>query len=303
MNSERTVLTVSIAVTVLISVFSIVFGILAGSSAIIFDGIYSLTDASMTVLALIVANLIATTATNRFAERFTMGFWHLEPMVLALNGMLLIGAAIYALVNAVASILAGGRELAFFQGIIYAAVTLITAVAMALFGTRANRTIRSDFLTLDIRAWWMSAGLTGALLIAFVFGLLIQGTSVEWLSPYVDPAALALICLILIPLPLGTVKQALTDILLVTPTDLKKQVDEIAARITQEYGFLSHRAYVAKVGRGRQVELYFIVPKAWPAKRLEEWDAIRNQIGKAIGGDTNHRWLTIAFTTDPDLAE
>lgn len=303
MNSERTVLAVSIAVTVLVSAFGIIFGILSGSSAIIFDGVYSLTDASMTVLALIVANLIASTATNRFTERFTMGFWHLEPMVLALSGTLLIGAATYAFINAIASLLDGGRELSFGHGIAYAVLTLVTATSMALLVTRANKVIKSDFLTLDVRAWWMSAGLTGALLVAFLFGSAIQGTSYEWLSPYVDPAALALICLVVIPLPYGTVKQALSDILLVTPTVFKDQVDEIAMNIVQEYGFISHRAYVAKVGRGRQVELYFIVPKAWPAKRLEEWDAIRDKVGEAIGGNIHNRWLTIAFTTDPDWAE
>jgi len=34
-----------------------------------------------------------------------MGFWHLEPIVLGLNGVLLTGAAIYALINAIGSIL------------------------------------------------------------------------------------------------------------------------------------------------------------------------------------------------------
>ena len=62
-------------------------------------------------------------------------------------------------------------------------------------------------------------------------------------------------------------------------------------------------AYVAKVGRGRQIELYFIVPAGWPARALEEWDALRDEIGEAIGGDSPDRWLTIVFTTDREWAE
>ncbi len=308
MRTEQGVLRISIVVTVLLAGIGILFGLLSGSFAIVFDGVYSLTDASMTIVALLVSNLIAGSAAggparSKLVERFTMGFWHLEPMVLGLNGTLLMAAAIYALINAIGSLLTGGRDLVFDHAIIYAAVTLAITIAMAMFDTRANRTIQSDFLALDAKAWLMSAALTAALLVAFTFGYMIQGTELQWLSPYVDPAVLALVCLVVIPMPVGTVKQALADILLVTPPTLKQHVDEVAQQIVDRHGFLSYRAYVARVGRGRQIELYFIVPSGWPPKRLEEWDRIRDEIGEAIGDEGPDRWLTIAFTTDPEWAD
>lgn len=306
--TEQGVLRLSIAVTLVLAALGIVFGLLSGSYAIVFDGVYALTDASMTVLALLVANLIATAAApgpaaNRFTAQFTMGFWHLEPMVLGLNGVMLMGAAVYALINAIGSLMSGGRALDFDQAIAYAVVTVVIALAMALFARRANRTIKSDFLALDAKAWLMSAGLTAALLAAFLTGALVQGTRLAWISPYVDPAALSLVCLVIIPLPFGTVKQALADILLVTPASLKQHVDAVARDVTVRYGFVSHRAYVARVGRGRQIELYFIVPRGTAPKPLEDWDRIRDEIGQAIGGDTPDRWLTIVFTTDPEWAD
>jgi len=308
MTTEQGVLRISIAVTIVLAGFGILFGLLSGSFAIVFDGVYAVTDASMTIVALLVANLIAASAPGgqqktSLAERFTMGFWHLEPMVLGLNGTLLIAAAIYALINALGSLMTGGRDLAFDQAMIYAVVTVLAAIAMTLFVGRANRRIGSDFLALDARAWLMSAMLTAALLVAFVFGFLIQGTSLEWISPYIDPAVLALVCLAVIPMPIATVRQALADILLVTPAALKQHVDRVAAEIVQRYGFSSYRAYVARVGRGRQIELYFIVPTGAPAKRLEEWDQLRDEIGEAIGDEGPDRWLTIAFTTDPEWAD
>lgn len=308
MKTEQGVLRISIAVTIVLAGLGILFGLLSGSSSIVFDGVYSLTDATMTVVALLVSNLIAAStasgpARSKLVERFTMGFWHLEPMVLGLNGTLLMGAAIYALINAVESLMAGGRELVFGHAIIYAAVTVVAAIGMAIFDIRANRTLASNFLALDARAWLMSAALTAALLVAFIFGYLIQGTGLEWVSPYIDPAVLALVCLVVIPMPVGTIRQALADVLLVTPSNLKHHVDEIAQKIVQRYGFISYRAYVARVGRGRQIELYFIVPAGWPPKRLEEWDQIRDVIGELIGGDSPDRWLTIVFTTDPEWAE
>jgi predicted Co/Zn/Cd cation transporter (cation efflux family) len=308
MRTEQSVLRISIAVTFVLAGFGILFGLLSGSFAIVFDGVYSLADASMTIVALLVSNLIASSAAggsakSRLVERFTMGFWHIEPMVLGMNATMLMGTAIYALITAVYSLMTGGRHLAFNQAIIYAVVTLIVTIVMVIFDRRANRTIRSEFLALDAKSWLMTAGLTAALLVAFVFGFLIQGTELEWVSPYIDPTVLTLVCLVIIPVPAGTLKQALADILLVTPSDLKDHVDKIAREVVRRYGFVSYRAYVARVGRGRQIELYFIVPTNWPPKRLEEWDQIRDEIGEAVGDEGPDRWLTIVFTTDPEWAD
>lgn len=308
MNTEQSVLRLSIVVTFILAAAGIVFGLLSGSYAIVFDGVYALTDAIMTIVALVVSNLITSSTANgaagsKLVKHFTMGFWHLEPMVLGLNGILLTGAAIYALINAIGSIMAGGRHLSFDYAIAYAALTMVIALVMAAFGKRANRTLGSNFVALDAKAWLMSGCLSGALLVAFVFGYAIQGTRFAWMSPYVDPVTLALVCIVVIPIPAGTIKQAFADILLVTPSDLKGRVDGIAQEIVRRYGFLSFRSYVARVGRGRQIELYFIVPKDGPAKKLEEWDRVRDEIGEAIGDDTPDRWLTIAFTTDPEWAD
>jgi len=290
-TSEQGLLRTSIAVTLFIAIIGIAFGLASGSFSIVFDGVYSLVDASMSGLSLVVVRLITAHTTSvqmsrKLRERFTMGFWHLEPMVLALNGILLSGVAIYALINAVSSLL-----------------TVIACVTIAVVEARANRKLGSDFVRMDVKGWVMSASITAALLIAFCFGYAVQGTSLEWVSPYIDPAVLALVCLVIVPLPMSVVRQALSEIFLVTPGDLKLHVDEVAKAFVARHGLQSYRAYVAKVGRSREIELYFIVPKAMAAKTIDEWDAWRNEIGNAVGGEGPDRWLTVVFTGDPEWAE
>ncbi|AGT07511.1 cation diffusion facilitator family transporter [Paracoccus aminophilus] len=307
MRTEQAVLRISIVMTFLLAAFGVLYGLFIGSGSIIFDGIYSLMDASMTLVALLVSKLItASLGENtraKLVKHFTMGFWHLEPMVLALSGVLLMGTALTAFIGAVGSLLHNGHEVEFGRAMIFAVIQLAVAVTMIVFTRRANRQIGSNFIELDSKAWMISAALTGALLIAFIFGWAIRGTSYDWMTPYVDPAVLAVVCLFVIPMPISTVVQALSDILLVTPADMKNHVDEVAARIVSRYGFLTYRAYVARVGRGKQIELYFIVPQGEPPRRLEEWDRIRDDIGHEIGDEGPDRWLTIAFTTDLDWAE
>ncbi|MBU9190558.1 cation diffusion facilitator family transporter [Burkholderia gladioli] len=308
LDDERGVLRVSIVVTLFIASIGIVFGLFSGSFSIIFDGVYSLVDASMSALSLLVVQLITSHASSRdlprkLRERFGMGFWHLEPMVLALNGILLSGVAIYALINAVASLLRGGRELEFSWAVLYAFLTVCACSAIALVEARANRRIGSDFVRMDVKGWIMAASITGALLIAFCVGLAVQGTKWAWISPYIDPAVLAAVCLVIIPLPMSVIRQALGEIFLITPPDLRRHVEDIAQAFVEKHGLQSYRAYVAKTGRSREIELYFIVPATLPARDIAGWDRLRDEIGELIGGEGPDRWLTVVFTGDLEWAE
>ena len=308
LSDEAGVLRASIAATVLFSLLGICFGIISGSFSIVFDGVYSLVDACMSLLSLVVARLIAAAAaikpvSKKLQERFSMGLWHLEPMVLCLNGTLLVSVATYALFNAVGSILDGGRELEFGWAILYTLVTLIACVVMASVEKNANEKINSDFVALDIKGWIMAGAITAALLLAFIFGYLVQGTSLEWVSPYIDPVILAVVCVVIIPLPISTIRQALADIFLVTPADLKEHVDEVAKAFKEKHGLLSYRAYVAQMGRCREIEIYFIVPPDAPSRTIQEWDALREEVGEMIGDKGPDRWLTVVFTGDPEWAE
>lgn len=307
-TSEQGLLRTSIAVTLFIATIGIAFGLASGSFSIIFDGVYSLVDASMSGLSLVVVKLITSHATSlqlsrKLRERFTMGFWHLEPMVLALNGILLSGVALYALINAVSSVLEGGRHLEFGIAMVYAVLTVIACATIAVVEARANRKLNSDFVRMDVKGWVMSASITAALLIAFCFGFAVQGTQWEWVSPYIDPAVLALVCLVIIPLPLSVVRQAMSEIFLVTPNDLKQHVDNVAQQFVLKHGLQSYKAYVAKVGRSREIELYFIVPADMPARSIAHWDALRDEIGDAVGGEGPDRWITVVFTGDPAWAQ
>ena len=102
----------------------------------------------------------------------------------------------------------GGRDLEFSYAIFYAAFALAACIGMAIYEMRVNRKLRSEFVALDAKAWIMSGGITAALLLAFSVGHAIEGTSLDYLTPYIDPAVLALVCLVIIPMPIGTIRRA-----------------------------------------------------------------------------------------------
>src|SRR5690606_12465550 len=217
-DTELGVLRISVTVIVLFAGLGITMGLLSGSFAIVFDGVYSLIDACMTTVGLLVARLIAASNAGglrdrRLVERFTMRFWRLEPIVLGVDALLLTAAGLPALIHAVDAFLTGGRELQFGLAGACAAVTAAVCVAVWQFHLRASRGSRAALVALDGKGWLMSAVIAAALLVAFACGWFVEGRARDWITPYADPAVLALVCLVSTPMPLGTMRQALADIL------------------------------------------------------------------------------------------
>ncbi|CAN5666174.1 cation diffusion facilitator family transporter [soil metagenome] len=294
--AEQKILKLSIGVTVFVALFGILFGLLSGSLSIVFDGMFSAIDAAMSGVALLVARLVGRDASNK---RFQFGYWHIEPMVLALNGGTLMLLCVYAFVNAVGSFLDGGRALAFDWAIAYAAITAAVSFAMLFYELRANRRIGSDFVKLDAQSWMMSAAITSALLAAFAIAWSLSGTAWAPFMPYVDPVVLGLLTIVLVFVPIRTVRKALQEILLITPPELDAHVRRVMDAVIADYGFKAYTSYVAKVGRAQFIEIHIAVPADLRLDTVATVDAIRREIAEAIGGEGPQRWLTIDFTADP----
>ncbi|MFO1080251.1 MAG: cation diffusion facilitator family transporter [Reyranellaceae bacterium] len=289
-------LKLSIGVTLLVALSGVAFGLLSGSLSIVFDGVFSAIDAAMSGLALFVARLVTREPGNR---RFQFGYWHIEPMVLAFNGGTLMLLCFYAFLNAVDSFLSGGRRLEFDWAVAYAVIVASVSFAMCLYARHRNRTIGSDFVRLDVPSWLMSASITSALLLAFAAAWLLEGTRWAALTPYADPAVLTVLTLVLVFVPLRTVRRALREILLITPPELDTQVRAAVAAIVARHGFAGFTSYVAKVGRAQFLEIHVQVPVDCELGSVVTVDSIRREIAEAIGGESPQRWLTIDFTADP----
>jgi predicted Co/Zn/Cd cation transporter (cation efflux family) len=291
---EARLLRLSVAATLVIAGLGVLLGLWARSPAILFDGLFALIDAAITWLTLKVARLVATQGDRRFQY----GFWHLEPLVIALKASTLIVLVVYAFLSAVNSLLKGGYEPEFGIALSYAAlVSLISFGLWWWLRGQANR-IDSGLVRLDVKAWLLSALMSSALLLAFAAALAIQGTAAEGLMRFIDPLALALIALVLVPMPFREAWESFSEILQISPADIDAHLCSVMADFVQRHGFLDYRSYLAKAGRARFIEIAVLVPDDLQLP-VTEIDALRNEIGAAIGGAGPDRWLTITFTADP----
>lgn len=293
---EAGLLQISIAATIVIAAAGVVIGLLSGSMSIVFDGLFSSIDAVVTVVTLVVARLLASEGNHRFQY----GYWHLEPLVLALNSSVLVLLCGYAFLNAVQGLMTGGHALRFDMGVVYAAVVAAICFSMVVYLRRANDRIESELIGLEVQSWLISGVITLALLIAFAGAMLINGTEFEYLTPYVDPAVLAVLAPAVVLAPLRTARQAFAEIFLITSKEMDGDVQAAAAAAVAKHGFISFKSYAVEVGRARFIEISFLVPEDRIGS-VGEFDAIRHEIADELGGVGPEQWLTIVFTGDPDL--
>lgn len=290
---EARLLNRSVAATLLIAGLGVLFGVLASSPAILFDGFFSLLDALITWLTLVVARLVA----SQGDRRFQYGFWHLEPLVILLKASVLMFLAAFALLSSVGSLLKGGYEPAFGVALVYALVVAVICFSIWWWMRRHAERIDSGLVRLDVKSWLMSALITTALLLAFALALALKGTAAEGLVRYVDPAILALLSLLLLPLPFREAREALAEILVMSPPEVDAQVREVMNAFIARHGFPAYASYVSKAGRARFIEISVLVPGEL-ARSVTEFDEMRAEIGKAIGGEGPDRWLTVMFTSN-----
>lgn len=290
--TEQRVLKLSIVISGVLGGFAVLLGLLSGSMSIVFDGLFSVIDVAMGLLGLWIARLV----TREANRRFQYGYWHIEPMSLAFYGGMLMVLCAYAFFDALGSLLAGGREVALGPAIGYSLIMTVACFAMYSYERRTNRAANSEFLHLDAQGWLMSALATAALLVAFMFAWALGSTQYADLAPYVDPAVLALLSLVMLPIPLRTVRRALSEILLMTPSDLDAEVRLAMDQIVARHGFSGYTSYAAKVGRGQFIEIHIVVAPEWRVGTVGVLDTVRDEIASALGAEGSDVWLTVDFT-------
>ena len=294
--SEQGALKLSIVVTALTGLAGIAAGFMIGSQAIMFDGMFSFVDVMLTFGALVVSRLLM----REPSRLFQFGYWHLEPMVGAVESAMLVTACVYAVLNAVQGLTSGGHGVAFGFGLIWAGLMCVTGMAMAVYIGKLARAQGSILLSVDSRGWLLSGCLSLALLVAYSIALALDGTAYSHWIPYVDPAALLFMSLALLPVPLKTLFSAMRDLLEVAPKELDQRVRSVLDALVKERGFLRYSSHVAQVGRVQFIEIHILVPAGFRVETVDAVDNIRREIAARLDASWPQAWLTVDLTADPE---
>lgn len=277
------------------------FGFAASSEseAILLDGFFSLVAFGMSLLTIRVAKLVQSPAD----DWFHFGFSSFEPMLNTVKGFLLLGVCGFSLFSAVNALLHGGRPLNPGWALVYAIVASIGAGLLAVMQHRAAKATGSPLLAVDVKNWQIDAGLSVGVGVAFLAAFLLRDSQWAHLLPFVDPALVTLLVLIMIWDPIKIVAEGVGELLAIAPEkSVQDQVHEEFARLVSDYPVDHFNLRMLKSGRTYYLLAHVVVEPDTPIASVAELDSMRAEITSGLR-ELHPPWeVDVVFVADRSLA-
>jgi cation diffusion facilitator family transporter len=248
------------------------------------------------VLYLAAAKLVARPADRRFQY----GYAHVEPLVNGVNGLLVLVICVYAFVNGIEGLRAGGDAVDPAGVVWFGAVSGFICLAFGLYERAMARRTGSQLLRNDAREWLIDAGFSLVTLAGFALVWLLAEPWRGWWARHADSALVALLALLFVPLPLGVLRQTLRELLHMADADreLAGRVEAVLRELAAEHDLRSHTTHVAKVGRSSFIEVNLLAGPGFALQTVAEQDGLRERIWRALGLSPDRAWLSIIVTGD-----
>jgi cation diffusion facilitator family transporter len=289
---DQRLLLIAVSVSAGFAVVSSVWGILAGSSMIVFDGLYSFVSVGLSLLAVLALRF----ARRGADDRFPWGREAAEPVAVVVKAGTLGALCLYAAVQGVVDIVHGGREMAFGWAVVYAA---LTSVVVLFVGLLLRRGAGSDVVRAEATEWLADALLSAFVLVGFVVALVLDRTGRGDLAAYVDPAMVVLGSLVFLRVPARLVAGGMREVLAMSPPppvldDLRAMVEAVRER----YEFTEVVLRATKIGSRVDVDVVYVVGADSPISTVEQCDEVRADLVQRLAPAGYERALTVSFTAD-----
>ncbi len=250
----RHTLRVTIAVTMALGALGVAWGIVVGSQMILLDGVFALIEVALTALLLRAASL----AVQGPTRNFPYGRESATPLVIGIYGFVLAGTLVYAAVQALTTIRAGGSDFAAGSGIAFGIIT--TAGSIATWIWLRSTTDGSDLLATETAAWRVSAFRGIGMIAGFTLMALLVRADLDGAARYVDPAMVLITCAVFVPTPLRMIRTTVLELLEGNPAlSIRDAVEARVDAVADEFELDPLSARVTKVGPKLYVEIEGVI--------------------------------------------
>lgn len=276
------------------AVLSSVWGILSGSSMIVFDGLYSFVSIGLSVLAVLTLRF----SRREADERFPWGREAAEPLVVMIKAATLGALCAYAAVGGILDIVDGGREVAVGSAVVYAAVATLGGLAVGLVLRRASRD-GSDLVRAEAAEWVGDALLSVGVLIGFLIAYALVAAGRTDLAAYVDPGMVTIVSLAFLWVPIKLIVSSLREILSMAPeADVLDELRASVAAIKERYAFSESFLRASKVGNRMDIEIDFVVDAESAVRTIVDSDTVREDLHERLAALGYERSVVVTFTAD-----
>jgi predicted Co/Zn/Cd cation transporter (cation efflux family) len=285
---ERQALRRSITVTAVLGSIGIVWGIISGSQMILLDGVYAFIGIVVSWL-LLRASAMAEEGPTR---RYQYGREAVTPLVIGVQGFVLLATLLYALAEGVFTIRAGGSDVAPGPAIAYA---VVTATASIIFWRWLLRlAANSDLITAESTGWRVASLRGAGMLLGFIVLWLLTDSSWDRAAPYVDPVMVVITCVAFLPAPIRMVRTTIVELLEGAPAaEIQQPVLAIVDDVFREFEIDDPTVRMTKVGPKLYVEIDATVR---PEVTIGQEDEVRETVRERLAHLPFDVWLNFELT-------
>lgn len=296
---EQQALKISLYGVVFFVLLALIFTVYTKSAAILFDGVYSLIGFAMALLTLKVARLVERPDDNQFH----FGYSALEPTLNLFKSLIIIVACIYAGVEALKRLLAGGTEAEYGWAVIYGVIATSGCFLVAALMRRIGRDTRSVLVSVEAKYWFIDGLLSASVLLGFSIAWVMSQSSYYAFAPYVDPFLLIIIVIFALPIPAKVLIASFREVIVMAPPI--EIVDEIEQRLMSalediQHDLIEFRVY--KRGRDTYLLVHIVVADEFSVSSIAELDVIRHASIKKMQQWKPEIVMDILFVKDKSLA-
>lgn len=277
-KTESSTLAFSAFMALLIGCAGIVATLASNSQAILLDGLFNLIYFSVALVTIKVSKL----ASRPDSESYPFGYSYFESLVNLCKGLLILGVSIFALVDAVAALLTGGRDIAAGLAVIYALFATAACSLTAWVMHHSQRHVSSPLVAADKLNWLVNSVISAAVLAAFCLVMLFEHLGWQAILPYVDAVLVIAVVVLCLGVPVRMASQALQELLNKTPEEAiaapvrRAVANALAGTDTQEV-----RVRMVRPGRLLYVMVHVVLPEE-PDLTIVHQDALRARVDEEV---------------------
>ncbi|MFP3976526.1 MULTISPECIES: cation diffusion facilitator family transporter [Marinobacter] len=254
---ENMALSLSAVAAGLFALAGITWGLWIDSLVILFDGAYSLVSLLLSLLSLYAARIIRRPA----SKEYPFGRGAVEPLVIAIKGLVITLVCVLSLASAIAAMLEGGRAVSADKALVFAGVSVLGCAAVWVYLKWAERRQSSGLLVAEQGQWFMDSVLSAAVLMGFGIAWWLEQSAWSAWAVYADPVMMIAISAYFIIVPVKMTVGAVRELLLAAPpAEFAEEVHEALSSV----GLDPDQVKMAKVGPNLMMEIS--LPANWPGR-------------------------------------
>jgi predicted Co/Zn/Cd cation transporter (cation efflux family) len=292
-RSERRGLVVSLVASGVIGVSALVWGVVVGAGVLVFDGVYSLAGIALSAASLLASRVSYAPPSGGFP----FGRSGAVPQSVAVQGAALAATLVYAAVEAVGTIVAGGSPAPQSVLLAYGVVTTVLSVGVVLLLRRIAP--GSELVGAEVAGWFTGALLSLLVAVGGGVGLILDRAGSP-AAAYVDPVLVLVAVAATAYIPVRLVRTSLHELLEgAPPPQVAERIAAILADAEARFGLPEPVVRSTKLGRRLYVEVDFVVPGGtWS---VDDEDAVRRYVVGRLDDMPLDVWATVEVTADESL--